>query len=165
MDEQHFSHEYRTGRTEPRQNNSGIITFLLISVIFLAGLVSAMGLLNIRLFHQMNHTQANRPPISFTQGNAPNATDYTTAVTVEAMTLSEFSSLYRQVFELPQGLYVCHVQSGSPAEQAGILPGDVLTHIDGTPICRLSQAKDLLSQGPVELELFRDGMLFTVCLD
>ena len=52
MDEQNWMHEYRTGRTQPKKSRSGLIAVLLILVIFLAGIISAMGLLNIRLFRQ-----------------------------------------------------------------------------------------------------------------
>ena len=48
MDEQQF--EYRTGRTEPQKKHNGLIAFLLILVIFLSGLVSVLGILNIHLF-------------------------------------------------------------------------------------------------------------------
>ncbi len=162
--EQHSSHEYRTGRTQPRQNNHGLITLLLICMIFLAGLVSAMGLLNIRLFRQLtwgggSHT----PPISFAPGEAPCATDYIPSVTAGGMTLSEIDGLYGQIYGLPQGLYVCSVAPGSPAEYAGILPGDVLTHAGDTPISRLEQ-ESLLTDA-VSLTLFRKGQTFTVCPD
>ncbi len=164
MDEQHFSHEYRTGRTQPRQNNRGLITFLLICVIFLAGLVSAMGLLNIRLFHQLNWGRGrNTPSITFSQGDSPCATDYIPSVSARGMTLSEFDGLYGQVYGLPQGLYVCAVAPGSPAEKAGILPGDVLTHANDTPITRLAQ-ENLLTNAD-SFTLFRKGQTFTVCPD
>ena len=52
MDEQQY--EYRTGRTEPTKKHNGLIAFLLICVIFLTGLVSALGLLNIHLFRLLD---------------------------------------------------------------------------------------------------------------
>ena len=41
MDEQNWMHEYRTGRTRPRKKHSGLITVLLIIVIFLGGIINA----------------------------------------------------------------------------------------------------------------------------
>ena len=45
---------YGTGRTEPPKSNGGIISLLLIIVIFLSGIASGLGILNIRLFNQLN---------------------------------------------------------------------------------------------------------------
>lgn len=44
---------YGTGRTNPPKNRGGIIAFLLVLVIFLGGLVSVLGILNVRLFTQL----------------------------------------------------------------------------------------------------------------
>lgn len=44
---------YGTGRTNPPKNRGGIIAFLLVLVIFLGGLASVLGILNVRLFTQL----------------------------------------------------------------------------------------------------------------
>ena len=44
---------YRTGKTRPPRRRGGLIALLLIAVIFLSGIASSLGLLNIRLFRQM----------------------------------------------------------------------------------------------------------------
>ena len=44
---------YGTGRTRPPKNHGGIIAVLLVIVIFLGGLVSVLGILNVRLFTQL----------------------------------------------------------------------------------------------------------------
>ncbi len=36
--------------------------------------------------------------------------------------------------QVPQGAYVFEVVAGSPAEKAGIQPGDIITHIEGTSL-------------------------------
>ena len=59
---QHFSnrpdpwenHSYRTGSTRPPKSRRGLITVLLVIIIFLGGIVSALSLLNIKLFWQIN---------------------------------------------------------------------------------------------------------------
>ncbi len=48
---------YETGRTKPPKSHGGLIAFLLVTVILLCGLVSALGLLNIRLFAELNSRQ------------------------------------------------------------------------------------------------------------
>ena len=44
---------YGTGRTRPPKNHGGIIAILLVVVIFLSGLVSVLGILNVKLFTQL----------------------------------------------------------------------------------------------------------------
>ena len=44
---------YGTGRTKPPKNHGGVIAVLLVIVIFLGGLVSVLGILNVRLFTQL----------------------------------------------------------------------------------------------------------------
>ena len=44
---------YGTGRTKPPKNHGGIIAVLLVIVIFLGGLVSVLGILNVKLFAQL----------------------------------------------------------------------------------------------------------------
>ncbi len=45
---------YETGRTRPPKSYGGLIAILLVVVIFLCGLVSALGVVNVRLFAQVN---------------------------------------------------------------------------------------------------------------
>ena len=45
--------KYETGRTRPPKNHRGLIAVLLVIVIFLSGLVSFLGLLNVKLFAQL----------------------------------------------------------------------------------------------------------------
>ena len=49
---------YETGRTRPPKSHGGLIALLLVIVIFLGGLVSVLGILNVRLFAQLQ----DRPP-------------------------------------------------------------------------------------------------------
>lgn len=45
---------YGTGPTEPPKNRGGLIALLLIIIIFLCGIVTVLGILNVRLFRQLN---------------------------------------------------------------------------------------------------------------
>lgn len=56
---------YGTGRTQPPKNHAGMIAFLLILVIFLSGIVTMLGIMNVRLFHQLNEVKEEEPPIAF----------------------------------------------------------------------------------------------------
>lgn len=45
---------YRTGHTQPPKNHGGTIAFLLILVIFLSGIVTMLGIMNIKMFHKLS---------------------------------------------------------------------------------------------------------------
>ena len=63
--------EYGTGRTDPPKSHTGILAVLLILVIFLTGIATVLGVLNIRLFRELASHQAEPDlPISFTQTEA-----------------------------------------------------------------------------------------------
>ncbi len=66
---------YRTGRTQPPKSRSSLIAVLLAVIIFLGGLVSALGLMNIKLFRQTVETPDNGDNIGFSQDAA---TEFTT---------------------------------------------------------------------------------------
>ena len=52
---------YGTGRTKPPKNHGGLIAMLLVLVIFLGGLVSVLGILNVKLFKELNNQSAQEP--------------------------------------------------------------------------------------------------------
>ena len=58
--------KYETGRTRPPKSHTGLIAVLLVVVIFLSGLVSFLGLLNVKLFAQLNaQPKEEENPVSF----------------------------------------------------------------------------------------------------
>lgn len=56
---------YETGRTRPPKNYGGLAAVLLVIVIFLGGLVSALSVLNIKLFAQLNDQSGGEEAVSF----------------------------------------------------------------------------------------------------
>ena len=61
---------YETGRTRPPKSHGGLIAILLVVVIFLCGLVSALGVLNVKLFAQLNNMpEQEDEPLSFINEN------------------------------------------------------------------------------------------------
>ena len=80
---------YETGRTRPPKSHGGLIAILLVVVIFLCGLVSALGVVNIKLFAQLNElSQPEEDPLSFineVNGNAPEQTDAPTEAPEKTM--------------------------------------------------------------------------------
>lgn len=156
MDEQYA---YRTGRTAPKKSSRGLIAALLICVIFLGGLASALRILNIQLFWMLQDTQL--APLSFSEGTAAQMEE--DCLSLAGMALQEPDSVYQQLHDLPQGLYVARVEPGSQAEKLGVLPGDVLTALNKTPVSTLEGAKTLLNdKDQQQLLLWRDGKELTL---
>ena len=84
---------YETGRTRPPKNHTGLIAILLVIVIFLSGLVSFLGLLNVKLFAQLKAMPEENPnPVNFVSGTEiPESTlaaAEPTAASTEPMTVA-----------------------------------------------------------------------------
>lgn len=142
MNEQSF--EYRTGRTEPRKNHRGIIAFLLILVIFLCGIVSALGLMNIRLFRLLEQKDAkDEAPLYFSQETDPTLTESAAAMELWGMSCAEPGEVYRELYDLPRGVYIAQVAENSPADRAGIAPGDVLVALGGQDVTDLASLQTI----------------------
>ncbi len=66
------------------------------------------------------------------------------------------------------GTEVVRVETGSPADQAGLKPGDVLLSYNGESVMGGQQLSRLVSETPsgrkVKLEYFRDGRVFTAAV-
>ena len=83
MDERKYNQQepwesgvYETGRTRPPKSRTGLIAVLLVIVIFLSGLVSFLGLLNVKLFAQLKAMPENDTnPVNFvSEKELPEAT-------------------------------------------------------------------------------------------
>ena len=75
---------YETGHTRPPKSRGGLIAVLLICMIFLTGLVTVMGLMNIRMFRQLTAAQEETAPaISFDQDETEDAGDLLTPIELE----------------------------------------------------------------------------------
>ena len=67
---------YETGSTRPPRKHGGLIALLLVAVIFLGGISSALGILNIRLSSQLENPPASDGSVIFysTDNTVPSAT-------------------------------------------------------------------------------------------
>lgn len=155
--------EYRTGRTEPQKKHNGIIALLLILVIFLSGLVSVLGIMNIHLFRLLDD-QKGTAPLSFSQQDGTVELPEN-VVTVAGLHIQDIPALYQSVHELPEGLYISHVTDNSQAEQSGILAGDILVKFAGTPVSSLDTLKKLLTSGQVDITVCREGQYLDFTLE
>ena len=57
---------YGTGPTQPPKNRGGFVALMLILVIFLCGIITVLGILNVRLFRQLKLREENELSISYT---------------------------------------------------------------------------------------------------
>ena len=73
---------YYTGPTEPPKNRGALVALLLIFIIFLCGIVTVLGVLNIRLFQKLNREEPSQElAISFTTEETTSETQAATAPT------------------------------------------------------------------------------------
>lgn len=56
---------YGTGRTEPPKHRSGLLAMMLILIIFLCGIITVLGVLNVKLFQQLQNRDPAELAISF----------------------------------------------------------------------------------------------------
>lgn len=56
---------YGTGRTDPPKSRGGLVALMLILVIFLCGVVTVLGILNVKLFRQLKVQQEQDLTMSF----------------------------------------------------------------------------------------------------
>ena len=109
MNQNHWTNEentapaanyYRTGSTNPPKARRGLLTFLLVVVILLVGLVSVLGLLNLRLFQQIK-TNTNAASFQFID----NSSNETPAVSTDnADDTDTDDSVSLQLQETPQAV-------------------------------------------------------------
>ena len=64
-------------------------------------------------------------------------------------------------YALPDGLYITAVTKGSDAEAQGVLPGDILTAVNGTPVTTTEEVNEIKNQFKVgdklHFDIWRDG--------
>lgn len=90
MDERKYHHHtawddsvYGTGPTQPPKDKGGMYAALLILIIFLCGIITLLGVLNIKLFKKLQSQDAPIPAISFTAGQTePETVPYTVTETM-----------------------------------------------------------------------------------
>ena len=159
---------YQTGSTKPPKSRLGLILVLLGLVIFLGGIVTALGLTNLQLFRALNaQAEPAANAVQFSAPGHPEATSSTrqTGFGFSGETVSEFWHTYHQ---LPRGVFVQSVEEGSDASRQGILPGDILVRAGDTPIASVEDLHAFLENAdisrPVPVVLHREGKEITVLL-
>ena len=157
-----FQDTYQTGSTRPPKNYGGIIAFLMVLVIFLSGVSTALGLMNIRLFRFIKESKTQETaPVAFSQSHSQSGTqaeDICFRLGFSGQEIPDFWCVYQ---DLPHGIYITDVQEQSDAFSKGVLPGDILLCLDGTDITTADQLHTLLStpkdRTTAQVVLYRSG--------
>lgn len=140
---------YQTGRTQPPKKSGGLLALVLVVFIFLSGIVSVLGLLNIRLFHiaesntPENHLEFSRSSESSAQSAFYAGNAHLSALGIQGAYTDALDQL---LYRLPQGFYISSVDHGSAADLKGLLPGDVIQSIDGVLLTEDVSLQELLNQ-------------------
>ena len=133
---------YRTGGTQPPKSHGGLIAFLLVVIIFLCGISTALGLMNIRLFRQLTtFVTEETGPITFSQSAG---TEREVLDAPLGFLGQEVTPFWQNYHDLPPGIYVTEVISGSSAWKQGVLPGDVLVAVNDAPIADIASLQQFL---------------------
>ena len=154
------SSTYQTGSVKPPKSYIGVIIFLLGVVIILGGVITMLGLNNIRLKALLanQETQRSAVEISRAEEQPAVASARPTGLGFSGETVPDFWHTYGN---LPFGIFIQSVDPGTDAARQGVLPGDVLTHVNGSPICSIEELAALMQKTShtksVSVILFRDG--------
>jgi len=180
MDEHHYkpmdvwdNGVYGTGNTQPPKENSGIIALLMISVIFLSGLVSVLSFMNIRLFQQLQQEQREEAPqpIAFAEEGSLSHEDYDMSAYSDGETVYisrwkvwvyEVTEFDRNYFLWPEGLIIVEAKENP----YGLEEGDILLTADGAPISDPKALEKLLGgRKIIEFTLQRGEDTYTLHYD
>ena len=157
---------YETGSTRPPKDHGSMIAVLLMLVIFLGGVATLMGVMNVRLFQMLEAQQQAKDAYLYAdEALATQATDsrqedsceVTVALLgIKGQTVSKFD---RRFFQLPQGYLVTDLTEDSVDQQAGIRTGDVIVGVESQPVLNCDDLSDLLEQlqpgQTVKLQVYR----------
>ena len=163
---------YQTGSTKPPKNYQGIITVLLILVIFLGGIVSALSMLNIRLFRMLeNQNQSEGEPflrLSRQDSSLSQGAREGICLPTLGLTGQEVTELCRSYYGWPEGLYISHITPSGAADKASLRQGDILTELDGIAITGEAALANAVAQRhageTLLITVFRSGSHMTIPL-
>ena len=91
---------------------------------------------------------------------------YVTGKAYLGMSFANVSPSVARYYDMVQGVYISYVEEGSCSETAGLIPGDIIIAIDGTPISTTSElvktVREYRAGDSVELTVWRSREIMTV---
>lgn len=141
---------YETGVTQPGKSYRGVIAVLLTVVIFLSGVVTALGLMNVKLFRQLqSDSSAKAAPVSFEAPAAEGVDAYPYARMDVGVQVPELGIWYvmvsgvcNQYYNIPMGPMV--TSASVQARAGGLRGGDVLRFVKGQKVSTAEELKSVL---------------------
>lgn len=146
---------YQTGAIRPPKRSSGLVAFLLVLVIFLGGLCSGLGIVNVRLLEELSQANRETTPLAMnSQPDMPDQDSYLENLDVPAPQMPENSKVALRIIDSPY--YSTHTPSEATLSaqqivdknQHSLVDVQCLTHFGAT-------------QSGVGLVLSADGFLLT----
>ena len=104
---------YRTGSTQPPKSKRGLLAFLLVAVIFLCGIVTVLGFLNVRLFRQIAGNTKEEDTFRFSLESPSAPTD---ASTTEPSPINEDTDVTVQLNQSPEAVDNIPQEGGMPLQ-------------------------------------------------
>lgn len=169
---------YQTGAAKPRRRQNVLITLLLMLVIFLGGICSALGVMNIRLLSALYSEQKNIQTLS-----VENADDGVAQVDIAVremdialqddeilqrrlgIRVQQINELHRSYWGVSEGLAIEQTYGKHNELQAG----DILLSVNGEALTEVSQLVRALDATPcggrLELEVLSGRQKFTLELE
>lgn len=141
---------YQTGPTKPPKTYHRLLAVLLVLVIFLGGLSTALGILNIRLFRLLSLEQEEHVPIAFSQEPTVYKEDDDDGIRYDTLGLATeaVTPFLQSYYDLPSGVYITQVEEGSAAQAAGLYTGDIILMVEDSPTPDPDTLTKLLSALP-----------------
>ncbi len=164
---------YQTGNTRPPKSHRGLIAFLLVVIIILGSISGILGMMNIRLFRQLDMLYAQgTTPMRFDGDGSdhsvpepPLVLDDSSGAPILGLSGYILSSFEQMVYRLPHGFYIVSVSDDSDAAAEGILPGDVLLQLNDTRVTDAEALKTLVQNcrvgDTVSVSVFRSGKQYS----
>jgi membrane-associated protease RseP (regulator of RpoE activity) len=151
---------YETGSTKPPKSRGGLVAVLLVLVILLCGITSYLSVLNVRLVLQINQDEPDSQIQFLPATTAPTTVDDHSDDLLPGVEGRTVSAPEQAFYHWPAGVVVTKVSPDSPAAEAGLMLGDILTEIDGTAV---TDVKSL--QAAVAALQTGDAVSVTYCRD
>lgn len=144
---------YQTGAIHPPRPSSGLVAFLLVAVIFLGGICSALGLLNIRLLQQLMEATRETTPVSVdTRVEILPTTNALENLEIAVPTLPHNPKVQLSTVESPY--YAAQLEKTMNAQQ--VYEHNLLSLVDVLCLTYFSE-----TEGGIGLVLSKDGFILT----
>lgn len=159
---------YQTGSTRPPKSYRGLVAVLLVLVIFLGGIVSALGLMNIQLFRALQNQTPAETSFRFSSEQSLPVAEDTAHWPALGLHGHSIPAVHQHYYRLPQGLCITGVSEGSDASQKGVQNGDILTEVNGVAVADATALETLLATfrpgETISAVFFRNGTTRTLSL-